>query len=404
MNQIVHSCPDVGVWRTWLDQEDPSPALADHLAKCAGCHRLAADLRLEAADAHDAFALLGPPSLPTPADTALARERLDRRRQHAIPAPVPIGARQPSPMFLKRISTPWRLAASGLAAAVALSLLVAFTPEGQSAAAAFLSQFRSQSVAAVELTPQSQNEILRTLTGLGNLGTVKMPGASGQPRPETVARAAAEQTRTVTLAEASAAVGFSLATPDPNALPTGIDKTPRVQVMPASQVRFTFDKAKTAAYLQSTGHPNVNLPDKYDGTTLVVSIPSAALVQYSSAGSREALVIGQAGELVVEVEGGTVSLGELRDFLLGLPGLPDAVVRQLRQIQSWNDTLPIPIPIDKVNWEATSFQGNQGLLLNDNSGVGSAAIWHANGHLFGVAGSLRATDLHAIAETLKVRN
>ena len=40
-------------------------------------------------------------------------------------------------------------------------------------------------------------------------------------------------------------------------------------------------------------------------------------------------------------------------------------------------------------------------LLNDNSGVGSAAIWHANGHLYGVAGSLKATDLKRIADGLR---
>src|SRR5437899_649065 len=91
---------------------------------------------------------------------------------------------------------------------------------------------------------------------------------------------------------------------------------------------------------------------------------------------------------------------ELRDFLLGLPGLPPATVSQLKQIQNWNATLPIPIPVDKVNWQATTIKGNQGLLLNDNSGVGSATIWNAGGHLYVVAGSLRATDLKRVADSL----
>jgi len=41
-------------------------------------------------------------------------------------------------MLFKRVSTPWRFAGSGIAAALALSLVVAFTPQGQNAAAAFL--------------------------------------------------------------------------------------------------------------------------------------------------------------------------------------------------------------------------------------------------------------------------
>ena len=147
----------------------------------------------------------------------------------------------------------------------------------------------------------------------------------------------------------------------------------------------------------------MSLPDKFDGATLVVSIPSAALLQYSgSGGAKEALIVGQAGEIVVDVEG-KVSLDEMRDFLLGLPGLPPTVVSQLRRIKNWNQTLPIPVPVGQVNWQSTSFNGNQGLLLNDNSGVGSAAIWYRAGHMYGLAGSLKATELKRIADGLAVR-
>jgi hypothetical protein len=104
--------------------------------------------------------------------------------------------------------------------------------------------------------------------------------------------------------------------------------------------------------------------------------------------------------VLVDVEGGKVSLPEMRDFLLGLPGLPPAIVSQLKQIQNWNETLPIPVPVDQINWQAATFNKNAGLLLNDNSGVGSAALWHQSGHLYGVAGSLKASDLKPIADSL----
>lgn len=306
-------------------------------------------------------------------------------------------------MFIARIPTAWRIAGSGLAAALALTLIIAFTPEGGAMAASFLAQFRSQQVTAVEISPQSQAEIFRTLNALGNVGTIKGPGANGQPaRPESVARGTAEQARTVSLAEAGQSVGFALLTPDPATLPSGLDRTPKVRVMPASDLRFTFDQNKARTYFQSTGHPDVSLPDKFDGATLIVSIPAAAVLEYQNTGSRDALIVGQAGEVVVGVEGGKVSLAEMRDFLLGLPGLPAPVVSQLKQIQNWNEVLPIPIPVDQVRWQSTTFNGNQGLLLNDNSNVGSAAVWHAGGHLYGVAGSLKASDLKRVAEGLAV--
>ncbi len=56
-----------------------------------------------------------------------------------------------------------------------------------------------------------------------------------------------------------------------------------------------------------------------------------------------------------------------------------------------------------MNWQSTTFKGNQGLLLNDNSGIASAAIWHENGRLVGLASSLRASDLKKIAESLALR-
>lgn len=319
------------------------------------------------------------------------------------------------PLFITRMPTPWRVAASGVAAALALSVLVAITPEGRAVAAGFLASFRSEQVTAIEVTPQSQGEIMKTLNALGNLGTVKMPGAALRPGASVVDVAAAggprelvkgageaSQPASVSLAEASQTLGFKLKTPDPKTLPGGLDQTPSVRVTNGSQVRFTFDKTKASTYFTSTGHPEVTLPDKFDGATLVVSIPSAALMTYGNSRGKDTLIIGQAGELVVDVEG-RVSLDEMRDFLLGLPGLPPPVVSQLRQIKSWNQTLPIPVPVNQVNWQSTSFNGNQGLLLNDNSGIGSAAVWYENGHMYGVAGSLKAKELQRIADGLAAR-
>jgi hypothetical protein len=353
---------------------------------------------------------LAPANLPDAEQVLAASERLDWRRAQELKRrspedtdPAAPAAAQARRSLLARFSVPWRVASGGFAAALALSLLVAFTPQGGSAAASFLAQFRSQQVSAVEITSQSQADILRSMNALSNLGTVQVPGAATSGEPQTVARQVAAESHAVTPAQAVQTVGFNLLTPDTATLPAGLNKTPTVKVSPASQVRFTFDKAKAQAYYQSTGHPEVSLPDKFNGAALSVSIPSAAILSYGSGdASKDELVVVEAGELVVDVQG-NVSLPEMRDFLLGLPGLPPTVVGQLRQIQNWNDTLPIPVPVDKVNWKSTTINNSQGLLLNDNSGVGSAAVWHANGHLYGVAGTLKANDLKRVADSLAVR-
>jgi hypothetical protein len=398
---LTSTCPDQGAWRAWLDHEHGDPALDEHIRTCAACASTVDGLRASAATASDAVRRIGPTRLPTAAETSVARERLAWRQRRAAaaaepPAEQPAAARPATPGWVARIPTPWRIAASGLAAALVLSVVVGFTDDGRTAAAAFLAQFRSQQVTAVTVSPQSQADLMRTLTALGNLGTVKTPTVAARPGG---ALPRLPEAQPATLTDAAAKVGFPLKTPDSAALPAGMNTTPQVQVIPANEIRFTFDKTKAAEYYRANGHPEVTLPDRFDGATLVISTPAAAVMQYGNKDSRDALVIAQSGELVVNAEG-NVSLDELRDFILGLPGLPKEVTDQFKQIKDWNQTLAIPIPTDKVNWKSERIKGADALLLNDNTGVGSAAIWHADNHLYGVAGTLKANDIKKIAESL----
>jgi hypothetical protein len=382
MNTIT--CPELGVWRAWLDNEEHPSGIEQHLEECPACQRAVADLRQDAALSATAIGVLRVTPVPSPAEIATARERLTWRRR--VPAAV-------SATALVTSSTV-RFAIGSLAAVLVVSAAVAFTPEGRTAAAAFLAQFRSRQIAAVEVSPQSQAQITRTLNTLSNLGTVQMPSRAPS--------SALSQSQSVTLAEASRTVGFPLQTPDLATLPPNVDKTPRVQVMPAGEMRFTFDKAKAQRYLQANNLPPVNMPDKFNGATLVVSMPATALLAYGTEDTHETIVVGQAGELVVDVQG-QVTLDELRDFLLGLPGLPKDTVDQLKLIRNWRETLVVPVPTERINWQPATFKGNQGLLLNDNSGVYSAAIWHSGGQLYGVAGSVKANDLKRVADSLAVR-
>jgi hypothetical protein len=388
------------VWRAWLDREGNHAAseFADHLTGCAACQHVVSDLRDGATTASELLNTLAPSRLPSGADVAVAREHLAVYQRSGVRT-ASSRPRQPIALLVARLSTPWRVAASGVAAALVVSVAMIFSTDVQTAAAGLLSQFRPQQITAIEVTPQSQTEIMRAFAGLGNLGTLQAP--NGEARPELAARTAHDQMTIVTLAEASRAVGFPLETPDPARLPAGMDGTPQVKLVPGSQMRFTFDKNKSRAHYQASGHPEMSLPDKFDGATLVVSMPAAAVLEYGSP-SRNVLMIAQAGQLVVDVQG-QVNLDDVRDLLLATPGLSPSVVNQLKTIKNWNQTLPLPVPVGQVNWTSASFKGNQGLLLNDNSGVGSAAVWYEGGRIYGLAGSLKATEVKSLAESLAVR-
>jgi hypothetical protein len=418
---MITTCPEPGRLRAWLDREtgDDADALADHLAGCAACQSTRATLDRDAATAARVLnALAGP--LPTAADAEAALARLHRRREADVqsgladlapadvvtaatladrvngPAPLattPAGPARPAevtptprrrPVALAFALRRWRLTLGGLAAALALSLVLA-TPEGRVAAAAFLAQFRSQRLTIVTFDPSQTRQT--GLFRLEHLGTVT------NPRPP-------QSTQLASVDEASRRAGFSVLQPDPSKLPPGANTTPRVRFSPASETRLTFDKQKVREYFDSIGRKDAALPDKLHGVTLVVSLPPVVMLEYPSADSKPALMIGQAREVQVGVEG-NATLEDVRAFLLGLPNLPDELARQLRSIQDWRSTLPIPIPADKISWQDTTVAGAQGYLLNDNTGLGSAIIWQKDGRILGVAGPLKANDLRPIAESLK---
>lgn len=287
----------------------------------------------------------------------------------------------------------WRAALAGTAAALVLFFVVG-TPEGRSAAAQFLGQFRSQRFAVVTVdNPQR----LEALAQLERLGTLQGPGGSG------VSAAVGGRAATIvgSLDEASRVVGFPLLQPDPATLPAEVGRTARIRVSPAGSLRFTFDREKARAYFQSIGRPDVVLPDRFHGASLVVAIPAAAVLEYrSTAAAGSHLIVGQSKELVVGVEGG-VTLEELRDFLLGLPSVSPELARQLRALNDWRTTLPVPVPIDRVQWQPATFGGASGLILADSSGLGSAAIWQHDGRVFGLAGPVQPDQLQRIAGSLR---
>ncbi len=201
--------------------------------------------------------------------------------------------------------------------------------------------------------------------------------------------------------EASRRVGFAVKQPDPAALPPGVSRTPTITAEPAGQTRFTFDRDKAAAYFRDLGRTDLRLPDRLHGTTLVISTPPVAMLRYAAGDGKPAVMVGQTSDVQVAVEG-AVTLDEVRDYLLSVPGLPAEVAAQLRAIQNWENTLPIPVPADKIAWRETTIHGGQGLVLTDNTGLGSAALWRLrDGRIYGVAGPLKDGELQRVVDALR---
>jgi hypothetical protein len=379
------TCPDVGTWRAWLD-ESGSAELEEHRAACVDCRALVRELQADAAHAAASIGALAPAALPSGGAVRLARARLGAPaagapsvERIAAPAVRPVGAYAVAPPQ-RGVLARWRLAAAGLAAAALVG--VATVPAAQTAAAAFLAQFRSQRFVAVQVDESQGRSVFAHLK---ELGLVQEPR---NRKPERVG----------SLAEASARVGFPVVLPNPSTLPAGLGATPLYEVFPATELRFTLQKAKAQEYLRRVGRPDVAVPDRYDGATLVVHLPAAALLNYRGPDPDRNILIGQSGEVTAGVEG-SVTLDELRDYVLGLPGLPDDAVRELRALQDWRTALPVPVPA-KVSWQNTTVGGAPALMLADSTGLGSGVIWNKGGRIYGVAGNYVAADVLRVANGL----
>jgi hypothetical protein len=385
------TCPDIGLWRAFIDGEAPAEReLASHLVECASCRAQVDVLRGSAARSAAAIGLLAPGTVPSPAAVAMARARLapDAAGAAATIGRTPTAAAGPRRLGVAPVR---RLAAvGGIAAALALGAVLA-TPTGQIAAARFLTQFRSERFAVISIDP---NQIRNPLSRFDQLGDVRDLTRDGRgPREREVVVS--------TLAEASQRAGFPLKQVDPATLPAELRVTPRIRVVLGGEYRFTFQSAKARRYLDQIGHPEAQIPAKYEGATLVVNVPTAAILQYDPGNGRgSSLMVGQADQITAGVEG-NVTLDELRDFLLGLPGLPADTVSQLRAVGDWRTTLPVPVPVDKVAWQPTTVGGAQGVMLSDRGGLGSGVLWQRDGHILGVAGTVPQVDVLRVANGMR---
>ena len=393
-------CPDLGALRASIDDAPGTPApLHDHVRACAVCADTLAELRRNAELAAPAVALTAPATSPSAAavDAALTRFEERRSRLASAPAavvPMPSAPTDPIPLprrgRVARLGTRARGVAAGLVAALVLAGLLV-TPGGRAAAAGFLAQFRSQRFQVVSLDPAQSSQVAEVVGGLVETGVfsgdVQLAGFGD---PEVVAG----------LDEAARIAGFAVPAVDPAVLPGGVERTPqRVLVTRARETRLTFDRDRALTYLRDHGRPDARLPERYDGTRLVVQVPAAVVQQFAGRDGGPALLVGKAGTVGLTTEGGA-SLEELREVLLGLPGLPAETVAQLRAIGDWRTTLPLPVPAGQVRSRPATVDGAEALSFADRTGRLHALLWQRGGHIWGVAGVVGSDEALDVANSL----
>jgi hypothetical protein len=400
------SCETEGTLRAYLDAEcDPSIAdrVQAHLTGCPGCRRLLAELQQQAEEINSLLSVF--PAVEVVHDRrarawSTVESRLpgkiitlpqpgDRDRTYESESAAKNGRRHNHsqrgiPTMLR--NTLIRQPRSAVAALLAVALVVGVLamPAGQAAAVSLLSIFRVQKFAVVTY---DSGKPFKHMQDLERVGTVQMSdreGASARPVDS--------------VAQASERVGFTVRTP--SILPAEVSGEPRIAVARESRATFTVDQAKAEQYLREQGVANPSISSDLDGARLVVTVPAHAILTYGDANGQPALLVGQIPSPTVAAEG-NASLADLRAFLLGLPGLPEDTVAQLKAIDDWTTTLPIPLPRDKAIWRDVTVNGGPGLIVADQTKAAGSLIWQANGMVYGIAGPLGEDQLLDIARGLR---
>jgi hypothetical protein len=292
----------------------------------------------------------------------------------------------------RRLTQPaWTFRAAGLAVAAGLIAALLFTPLG-GYATGLLTIFEPKGFVPLAISARD-TEQLRLMPRLTDFGTFR----SGSPQTRRVA----------SLAAATDLLGFSPRRLDP--LPPGPYARVQHFVLLASTVSFTFSAAKAQAYENHFQRHLPPMPPGLDGATIRVTIGPGILTTYGNV-PKDLKKIRHSdvdSELVFvqskapRITSSGASMQDIESYLLSMPNVPADVAAQLRAISNPSAMLPVPFEIDKANATPVEVDGVSGLAIGDQTGLGSGVLWRKDRMIYAIGGSMKESDVLALANGLK---
>ncbi|MGH7777998.1 MAG: hypothetical protein ACREPI_12600 [Candidatus Dormibacterales bacterium] len=349
--------PD-GILRRLAD--DPDSVLDAQRAHARTCERCGAALAGMREDMRAASGLLEGPA-PTPrTDSALAAMRSRIRAERS-----PGGWER----FRGRFESVRIRPAAKPVVAVAAVLLVSGT-----AAAAAVGPLRPLFEPTHVVTFDVSASELHALPDLRAYGTEKL-GAMSAPR----------QVGSVAAAEAASGLTLTL----PAKLPSGVSGVPAYFVAGQERGSFTFSAQLAAAHAATLGAQLPPMPNGMDGSTLYATAGPAIVATYGGGGlgSAPTFAVAVARPPAISTNG-SLTVTQIEDYLLSQPGVPSALASQLKSLGDPTAALPIPIPTAYMSSQPVTVDGASGVLITENSGLGSAVVWESGGVVHAVGGML----------------
>ncbi len=343
----------------------------EHVRDCAVC-RSRYDRIADTARVAASFLTLSVGALDTERALGGVRARLGPTRRNPTMAERLSVALYPRKARLRVSATMSTLAA------VLLATLLVLTPVG-SFAAGFFTIFQVRQFAPLPVTLSD----LTALPNLSNYGTMHMSKGADSRTFANVAEAAAAAHQAV---------------PAPGRLPDDVPPAVTYLVTQPATATFTFSAAKARASALRLGKALPPMPASLDGSSLSITIGPIVSAEYGSTSGLPTLLLAQAPEPRVTTTGATTQT--IINYLLAQPGISPQLAAQIRAIGDPSTTLPIPIPVTIAQGKSIQVRGVRGVVVGDNTGIGSAVIWTEHGLVHGAAGTLPETELLAIVAGL----
>ncbi|HET6533970.1 MAG TPA: hypothetical protein VFH03_25600 [Actinoplanes sp.] len=273
----------------------------------------------------------------------------------------------------------WRAALRSPVIAV-VGVVALLTGASAAAAADWLQIFRAEQIAPVT-APEADLVQIPELSAFGDLKIIE----------EIDVR------RVAGVAAAEKASGLSV--PRVRDLPRGVIGEPTYFVGDRASAVFTFSAEKTAQTVAAAGQPAQPPPPGLDGSQFRLTAGPGIAAVWSEGRPVPAMVVARAVAPTAYSTG--VPFATARDYLLSLGVVPGNVAAQLRSFSGDGTTLPLFMAAEEMTSSTADVNGVSATVLASKDGVMAAVVWVDDGVVTGVAGSLSADEVLAVARGLR---
>ncbi len=388
------------ILRSHLDHElsdEETASTSDHLRQCATCRDQLESLKHNAERVRSLLDAAAPENIPDP---QVALNRFEVRKLSAQPG------------FLGRLVGARMRPAFAALGAVALVVVAMNLKPVRVWATEFLSMFRIQQIAVVQIDPtnlkQLQGDLFNSETGtriekmLSDTVHVVKHGAPVEAD---------------SISEAVAAAGFGIR------LPSSLSN-PHFHVQPAADISFSVDVPRMQSILDDVGRSDIRLPDEIDGQMVYLNIPSSVLSTYDKCPKRTEAESAQEDrehehinypdcKVLAQLPSPTVvappelNVPELAKTMLQLLGMSAEQAKKFSEQIDWASTLVIPMPVDgRMQFDEVEVDGVKGTLFTSREhGPRMPAaynlMWVRDGILYALMGQGNSQDAVAIANSMR---